>query len=302
MPAQHRTGAAYLSTATTLLRRIRHAHPTAGLLEAADLHWWWRKARPTDGVPQLFWFDAAGRPEAAVIATDWDGAVALDPIVMPDATLAWRTQVMDDGLAHARACGFGAVDVVIDAADLPLREVLRGRGFEVAGGEGAAASAGISVVCAWLAAPARPALSPLRGPYRLVDRRDAAAQAHHMVRRSGVDVEARLRQSSLYRPELDLLVLDGDDTVAAYALFWFDPATATGLVEPLRTEDPHQGRGLARHLLTAGIDRLARLGAERVKICFQTDNPAARGLYLDVGFRPDRQSVVLTPRPGSRAG
>ena len=48
-----------------------------------------------------------------------------------------------------------------------------------------------------------------------------------------------------------------DGGVAAYGLFWFDPATATGLVEPMRTEDDHQRRGLARHVLTAGVDLLA---------------------------------------------
>jgi ribosomal protein S18 acetylase RimI-like enzyme len=79
-------------------------------------------------------------------------------------------------------------------------------------------------------------------------------------------------------------------------LFWHDPETATGLVEPMRTEDDHQRRGLARHLLTTGIDLLAEAGAERIKICYEPDNPAARGLYLSVGFEPDRQTVVYSRR------
>lgn len=37
----------------------------------------------------------------------------------------------------------------------------------------------------------------------------------------------------------------------------------------MRTEDDHQRRGLARHVLTTGIGRLAESGAERIKICFE---------------------------------
>ena len=37
-------------------------------------------------------------------------------------------------------------------------------------------------------------------------------------------------------------MLSPDGDVAAYALFWFDPVSATGLVEPMRTEDSHQRR------------------------------------------------------------
>jgi hypothetical protein len=105
-----------------------------------------------------------------------------------------------------------------------------------------------------------------------------------MIQRSGPDFETHLGQTSLYRPELDLLVLDTRDRVAAYGLFWFDPETGTGLVEPMRTEDDHPRRGLARHLLTAGINFLAVAGAVRIKVCFSPDNPALKDLYLSVGF------------------
>ncbi|MCW5632610.1 MAG: GNAT family N-acetyltransferase [Rubrivivax sp.] len=285
---QHRVGIHYLEAATALLRRVRRAHPTAGLLEAADLQWWWRTPRSTDDLPQLFWFDEMGRPEAAVIATDWGDAIALDPIVMPDATPDRVAHVVGRGLAHAAECGFARVDVVVDRADAVMREVLVGHGFAIA------QDARLSVVEAWLAAQARPGVSPLHAGYRRCSRAQTTGRAHHMVGRSGPGVEARLRQTSLYRPDLDLLVLDAHDGVAAYALFWLDGQTATGLVEPMRTEDGHRRRGLARHLLTAGIRLLAEAGAERIKICFQPDNAAARDLYLGVGFEPVTQSAVFS--------
>lgn len=64
----------------------------------------------------------------------------------------------------------------------------------------------------------------------------------------------------------------------------------------MRTEDDHQRRGLARHILTTGIDLLAEAGARRVKICFEPGNPASSHLYLSVGFEPDRQTVVFSGR------
>lgn len=50
--------------------------------------------------------------------------------------------------------------------------------------------------------------------------------------------------------------------------------------------------------VTTGIDRLAAVGAERIKICFEPANAASRGLYLDVGFVPDRHTVVFARRTG----
>jgi ribosomal protein S18 acetylase RimI-like enzyme len=59
--------------------------------------------------------------------------------------------------------------------------------------------------------------------------------------------------------------------------------TKVGLVEPMRVEDGYQRRGLARCLLTAGLDRLATCGARRLKVGYATD--AARALYTGAGFR-----------------
>jgi predicted N-acetyltransferase YhbS len=255
------------------------------LFEAGDLQWRWRTERSTDSLPQLFWFDEIGRPDAAVIATDWGGAIALDPLVLPDASAEWVAHVIERGLVHAGRSGFAAVELEVDRADAVTREALTGSGFVIKGD---------GLVETWLTATARPAISPLRDGYRLEDRVGTTSRPHHMIRRSGPAVAARLRQTSMYRPDLDLVVLDSDDGVAAYGLFWFDPATATGLVEPMRTEDGHQQRGLARHVLTSGIDRLAEAGATRIKICYEPGNPASRNLYLSTGFQPSTQTDLFS--------
>jgi RimJ/RimL family protein N-acetyltransferase len=284
MREQLLSGVHYLKAVTTLLQRIRKMHPTAGLYEAADLQWWWRTPRTTDNIPQLFWFDPEDHPVAAVIATDWGQRISLDPMLLPGAPSEQIKHVMERGLAHAAQHGFHHIGLEVDPANEALREVLIRHGF----------SAEAGFVEAWLEADARPEISTLHEGYRLLNRIDAASSPYHMIKRGHPEMELRLRQTSLYRPEFDLAVYDNQDQSAAYGLFWYNPETSTGLVEPMRTEDAHQRRGLARHILTAGVDLLARAGARRIKICYEPDNPASRTLYLNVGFQPLRQTLVFS--------
>lgn len=289
METRELVGLDYLDAVTTLSQRVRAAHPTFGQFEAADFQWWWRTPRSTDVIPKRFWYDDSGQPVAAVITTEWKTSVAVDPIVLPDSSLAWRTEVLDQGLRDGEAHGLSPIDVVVENEDQPMIEHLAARGYTDREAEG---------VEAWIRADDCPAISPLARGYRLTRRAEDGDRPHHMIPRSSPDVEARLRQTSLYRPDMDLLIRDADDDVAAYGLFWYDPVTATGLVEPMRTEDAHQRLGLARHLLTAGLQRLIEVGAERVKICYIESNPASSHLYLDVGFVPVKWCSVLSRSTG----
>lgn len=290
---QFLTGRDYLEAVTTLLQRARLAHPTAGVLEAADFQWWWRGQRPTDQSPQLFWFDETGQPAAAVIATDWGGEVALDPILLPDASPDFTAHVLARGVEHARSTGFDAAEIIVDAADEASRDALSALGF-AAPDEKTDLGASLNVVCAWLNVADRPSVSPLSSGYRLASRAETASGPHHMASRNDDNFEARLVQTSLYRPDLDLVVFH-EDQAAAFGMFWLDPNTGVGMVEPMRTEEDHQRRGLARHVLTSGVDRLAALGAERIKLCYRPANEAAKNLYLSAGFVPDNSTVTYAP-------
>ncbi len=138
MQEQHRVGIDYLEAVTALLQRVRTAHPTKGSYEAAEIQWWWSIQRSTDNLPQLFWFDESGRPEAAVTVTDFgDGSSAVyeDPtlvvIVMPDATPDWVEHVVERGLAYLTELGIRAVELEVDRADDVMRAVLFGHGFKI---------------------------------------------------------------------------------------------------------------------------------------------------------------------------
>jgi RimJ/RimL family protein N-acetyltransferase len=292
---EHLTGLDYLEAVTELLQRVRSAHATQGLYEAAELQWWWTIPRSTDNLRQLFWFDDEGRPEAAVIVTDFGDGSSLvyeDPTlvvtVMPDSSPDWVAHVVKRGLAHVAEQGIETVELEVDRADEFMGNVLYSHGFTVKGD---------GIVECWLDVDARPEISALHEDYRLFARRDTMAHPHHMAGPRRPDVEERLLQTSLYRSDLDLVVLDRDDNVAGYGMFWYDPVTATGVVEPMRTDEDHQRRGLARHILTTGIELLAKAGAERITIGYEPDNPASGPLYLSVGFEPHRQTDVFSNDP-----
>lgn len=95
MREEHRVGLDYLQAVTALLQRVRRAHPTKRLCEAADLQWWWRTAHSTDSLPQLFWVDDLGRPEAAAITIASGDEMALIPIIRPESTPDWVAHVIE---------------------------------------------------------------------------------------------------------------------------------------------------------------------------------------------------------------
>ena len=272
-------GLEYLALATELLQRARLADAEAGQWEAADLQWWWRTPRRSDAVDQLFWIDDEG-PVAGVVLTEWAGAWGCDLIVVPGVTTVPLSTIWGRAVEAIDALALDGVDVLVDDDDAELVGLLAGSGFVVGDEEDGTT---------WMDAEQRPDVSPLPSGFVVVDRAGETTKPHPMRSRNGEEVEARLRQCSLYDPALDLAVEAADGQVAGYSLFWFDPVTAVGLLEPMRVEDEYQRRGLARAMLTAGLDRLASRGARRLKVSYATD--AARALYVGAGFRVSSTST-----------
>jgi GNAT superfamily N-acetyltransferase len=265
-------GLDYLAVATELLQRARLADAEAGAWEAADLQWWWRTPRRSDETDQIFWIDEKG-PVAGAVLTDWGPAWGCDLIVVPRVSRVARPDIWACALEAVNALELEAVEVVTRDDDVELRELLIGAGFVAE-----ARRSGIT----WMNAGDRPDVTGLPEGFALVDRAQENTRPHPMRRRNGEGVGARLRQCSLYDPGLDLAVVTAEGRAAGYALFWFDPVTEVGLVEPMRVEEAYQRRGLARAMLTAGLDRLAKQGARRLKVGYGTN--AARALYVGAGF------------------
>ena len=265
-------GLEYLALATELLQRARLADAEAGLWEAADLQWWWRTPRRSDAIDQLFWIDDEG-PVAGVVLTEWGSGWGCDVISVPGVTTVPLATIWARAVEAIDGLALEAVDVLVDDDDVELVGLLAGSGF-VVGDEKDGTT--------WMDAEQRPDVTPLPEGFVLVDRAMKTTRPHPMRRRNGEQVESRLHQCSLYDPALDLAAETADGQFGGYALFWFDPVTEVGMLEPMRVEDEFQRRGLARAMLTAGLDRLASRGARRLKVSYATD--AARSLYVGAGF------------------
>ncbi len=276
-------GLGRLNATSMVLQRARLAEPLGGMWEAADVQWWWRRPRATDDLALPVWFDEVG-PVAAAGLTDWGDTWQADVFVVPslvDEEDVWAA-TMEATAGHPDK----ALQLLVCDPDAPPAGLAIQRGFAIT-----EELSGTS----WMDADQRPPVAQIDG-FAIVDRVTRGDRAHPMIARNGELVEARLRQCSLYDPSLDLAVEDADGRVAGYALFWFDHTTSVGLLEPMRVEDDFQRRGLAHMLLTNGLDRLARKGARRLKVGFESD--AARNLYLSAGFvQTSIDRLFIRPAP-----
>jgi predicted N-acetyltransferase YhbS len=280
MQPRNLTGHAYLNAVTDLLQRSRLEDMDAGLYEAADLQWWWRTQDASHADRQRFWFDAEGRSVACWLRFDGGEAWNHEFLWLPSARQGAMAKIFPTVLA-AMLASDRPVNFSVRADDAPLRALLEGAGFAVDSSQ--------SMVQTELTHDPTP--TPLPPGFDLTTRVDDT-RPHHMIKRNGAEVEAKLRECSLYRPDLDLCVRDAQGQVAAYILFWMDAVTGVGLVEPVRTEREFQRRGLARHLLAEGIGRLRALGAQRIRLWYGLGNEAAANLYHQAGFVDGVQALV----------
>lgn len=264
-----------LTLATRLLQRVRLESPMAGMWEAADVQWWWRRPRDSDAVAQKFWSDGNG-PVAAALLTEWNEKWQLDAIVVPRLFEALLPEVWQHGLEQVDRLAISHVEVLARDDDDQLLDLLEEAGFVQDADQ--EENGGVT----WMRAEDRPPISPFADGYVLTDRGQHREGTHWLAQRNGPDVEDRLSQCSLYVADLDLAVLAPDGSVAAYGLFWHDPVTSVGLVEPMRTEEAHQRKGLARAVLSNGLDRLSRRGTQRLKVGYAT--AVAHDLYTGSGF------------------
>jgi GNAT superfamily N-acetyltransferase len=269
-------GVHYLDAVTRLLQRRRLAHATNGVWEAADLQWWWPRHHHGEPGDARVWYDDEDEPIAATVFTAWlPERIGCDVLADADFRPAWA-------FAAERCARMNVprIEMALPNDDAAVHAVALRTGF---------APSEETYTVSWLApGDRRQPRRPMPEGYRIVARGDDRTRPHPMIGRNGALVEEGLLACSLYDPGLDLVILDRNDTAAAYALFWPDPVTGVGLVEPMRVEDAHAGQGLAAQLLDAGLRGLTARGCTRFKVSFEPANTAAARLYTGAGFVPSR--------------
>lgn len=276
------TGLDALTLITRLLQRARLADPHGGIWEAADHQWWWRSPRFSDDVEKIFWIDSEG-PVGAVLVTRWsEESWQIDPVVVPGTDSGLALDVWSGALTIANSLTSPTITIPIRDDDHLRISMAVDAGFV----------ADDSDMTKWMDVKAKPGIIEPQPGLLITNRIQKAGSPHHMMRRNSSVIAERLEQCSLYDPAFDLVMETTQGEVAGYSLYWFDPVTRVGLVEPVRTEEPFQRQGVARSLLTHGFHLLAERGATRIKVSCSTD--AASRLYESVGFRTESTTTWYT--------
>ncbi len=101
----------------------------------------------------------------------------------------------------------------------------------------------------------------------------------------------RLMNSPTYRQELDLVVVDQDNQVVAFANIWHDPHNQMAIIEPFGTKESHRRLGLATNLLYESMQRLRNLGVSKLYInhgglwTLEPEPDDALRVYMKAGFK-----------------
>jgi mycothiol synthase len=104
-------------------------------------------------------------------------------------------------------------------------------------------------------------------------------------------------------PELDLVAVAPDGTLAGFCVCWITPPLAArggarvAQVEPMGVRPEYRRLGLGRALLREGFLRTRALGAARIDVdTYSTSEPALRS-YESVGFRRVYDELVFVREP-----
>lgn len=96
---------------------------------------------------------------------------------------------------------------------------------------------------------------------------------------------ARTLRTPQYRPELDLVVVAPDGSLAGFGVGWFASERHIAQIEPLGVHPGFHRLGLSRVLLLEMLHRFKAHGAVSALVATDLDRTPARRTYETVGFR-----------------
>ncbi|MEO8883799.1 MAG: N-acetyltransferase [Devosia sp.] len=106
----------------------------------------------------------------------------------------------------------------------------------------------------------------------------------------------RMLQHELYVPELDLVAVASDGTLAGFCICWIDGDRKQGQIEPLGVHPNHQRAGLGVALVCEAVGRLRRLGAKSAGVYSYSVDDAAQATYRAAGFKQLQNIPALVAR------
>jgi ribosomal protein S18 acetylase RimI-like enzyme len=98
---------------------------------------------------------------------------------------------------------------------------------------------------------------------------------------------AAFRSAPDYRPELDVIILDHEQRVAAFAMCWVDRQNRIAEFEPVGVHPDFQRQGLGHAVLYEGMRRMRDAGADRALVYVaRAGHPELQAFYRRAGFTP----------------
>ena len=140
--------------------------------------------------------------------------------------------------------------------------------------------------------------SPAISPFRIGDLTevDVAARAQALASVFGAQPEPAKYQVFVsapgYDPTLDVVIVDANEQVAAFALCWTDMVSKVGQFEPVGTVPAFRRQKLGILTLLEGMRRLHERGMQQVIVIVEASEEPAVKLYTSVGLIP-RWKIVL---------
>jgi ribosomal protein S18 acetylase RimI-like enzyme len=129
--------------------------------------------------------------------------------------------------------------------------------------------------------------------------------ATHRAAFETANMSADWRRATLrdprYVPDLDLVAVAPDGTLAGLCVCWITPSLGgqrVAQVEPLGVLPAFQRTGLGRALLLEGLRRAKAHGAIRMDVNAESTNAASQGAYGAVGFRLTYEAPFYLQRFG----
>lgn len=102
--------------------------------------------------------------------------------------------------------------------------------------------------------------------------------------RQTLEAYRNIRAAVGYEPELDLVAVAPDGTLASYCICWLDPVNRIGLFEPVGTRAAFRGQGIGKAVMQTGLQRLHEHGMTSAQVGSYSSNAASTALYRSVGF------------------
>jgi ribosomal protein S18 acetylase RimI-like enzyme len=108
------------------------------------------------------------------------------------------------------------------------------------------------------------------------------------------DDYARFMHLPGYDPQLDVVAVASDGTIAAYVNGWIDPLNHIGDFGPVGARPAYRQQGLTRAVLLECMRRMQVLGMHRVSVSTGVSNEPAIRLYQSVGFKVVNKYLEFT--------